>query len=324
LLPIGVKAYKDDIKLAINLAHPIVEEKNNLLYNLGIKLGFVSTYNLYQANLDEGVRKIIAQIPTKSPAYIHTFAKTPNFFIIYENPLRLKLSKLFFANKSFIDSYVWTNKPINFIILNTSGKVLMQIEHEPSFCFHVVNSFEFKDKIYLDLITYPNADIIQAFYLNSQINLDKHNITPTLYRYILDMNTSSCSKYKLIDQKIEFPIINNNYMQKAYNFIYATSIIHNEFQLDSLIKIDLANNLYKIWHESGCFPSEAVFIAKPDGLIEDEGVIMSIVADIKHKVSFLLVLDAKSFHEITRISLPHMLPMGLHGAFYPTPEKNAK
>lgn len=318
LLLTGTKIYDDNIKFIINLAHPIIKEENGLLYNLGINFGRISTYNLYQTNLENGIRKIIAKIPTKSPSYMHTFAKTENHFILYENPLRLKLSKLFFANKPFIENYIWTDKAVNFIILDKNGKVLMQIENDAFFCFHVVNSFEDSGKIYLDLITYPNADIIKAFYLKPQIRLDSPNIIPSLYRYVLDLKTASCVSQRLTQASIEFPAINNEYAQKPYNFIYAASSLNHDFQLNALVKIDLANDSYKTWQQEGCFPGEAVFVAEPDTKKEDSGVVISIVADLKNKLSFLLILDAQSFREITRIQLPHLLPMGLHGGFYPT------
>jgi|GEM_PF-4849575 len=43
---------------------------------------------------------------------------------------------------------------------------------------------------------------------------------------------------------------------------------------------------------------------------------VNIVKFGKYYLSFLLILDAKSFSEIARINLPHLLPMGLHGSFH--------
>ncbi len=135
-------------------------------------------------------------------------------------------------------------------------------------------------------------------------------------RYILDLETASCTSHKPDVPSIEFPSINSAYAQKPYNFIYAASSKNNNFSLDALIKIDLANvNAAKMWQQEGCLPGEPVFVPEPATKSEDDGVVISVIADVKNKLSFLLILDAKSFSEIARVNLPHLLPMGLHGSF---------
>lgn len=314
---VKTQVYDDNIKLMVNLAHPIIEDKSKLLYNLGIKFGRTSIYTLYKTNLHTGTREIVAEIPTKAPAYMHTFAKTENYFILYENPLRLSPISLFLSKKPFIQNYVWTNEPVNFIILDKNGRIVAQIAHEQFFCFHVVNAFEHEGKIYLDLIVYPNADIINAFYLEPKISLESKSIVPSLCRYVLDLETASCTSHKPDIPGIEFPGINSAYAEKPYNFIYAAASKNNSFVLDTLIKVDLSNmSATKIWQQDECLPGEPVFIYEPAVQTEDNGVIISAVADLKNKLSFLLILDAKSFSEIARIKLPHLLPMGLHGSFH--------
>ncbi|MBP9743291.1 MAG: carotenoid oxygenase family protein [Burkholderiales bacterium] len=307
--------YLDNIKYTLNLAHPLIEIENNTLYNIGIKFGRISTYNIYKTNIQTNTRQIIAKIPTKSPSYMHSFAKTQNFFILYENPLKLSLSKLFFSQKPFIENYIWTDSPVIFSVISTTGKILMQIPHDNFFCFHMVNAFEEANKIYLDLIVYPNADIIQSFYLNHKVNIDS-NITSKLCRYIIDTATNSCSSTDLGANDLEFPCINNAYTQKAYNFIYAVAATNNNFKLNSLIKLNLANmNSHQFWHQDDCYPGEPIFVPTPHSTTEDDGIIIVVVGNPKTSTSFLLFLDARSFTEITRVNLPHLLPMGLHGSF---------
>ncbi|MCC2624974.1 MAG: putative dioxygenase [Burkholderiales bacterium] len=309
--------YDDKIKFIINLAHPIIEEGGNLFYNLGIKFGSTSRYILYRTNVSTNNREVIAKIPTKRPSYMHTFAKTENFFILYENPLKVNPLKMLFSDKPFIKNYIWGDDPVNFIIVDKAGKIIRQFTHEQFFCFHMVNAYEYASKIYLDLIVYPNADIIKAFYLEPRVNLEDKNLVPLLRRFVLNLSDGSCSSYKPDVPGIEFPYINGAYAQKLYNFIYAVSSRNNDFSLNTLIKINLSDlNANRLWQQDDCFPGEPVFVAKPDATMEDEGVIISVIADLKNKLSFLLILDAESFNEITRINLPHLLPIGLHGSFY--------
>lgn len=91
---------------------------------------------------------------------------------------------------------------------------------------------------------------------------------------------------------------------------------HGHF-LDQLVKLDTVTKLKKTWHESGCFPSEPVFIERPGAKDEDDGVIVSGVVGTGGRKSFLLVLDAASFEELARAVIPSRLPQSLHGNFFP-------
>ena len=70
------------------------------------------------------------------------------------------------------------------------------------------------------------------------------------------------------------------------------------------------------WVESACLPGESLFVAAPNATEEDEGVILTVVLDRVHNNSFLLILDGKTFKELGRAKIPHMIPLGLHGQFY--------
>ena len=83
------------------------------------------------------------------------------------------------------------------------------------------------------------------------------------------------------------------------------------------MKLDTVSKLKKTWYESGCFPSEPVFIERPGAKDEDDGVILSGVVGTGGRKSFLLVLDAASFTELARAIIPSRLPQSLHGNFWP-------
>lgn len=309
----GKLKYKDGIKLVINLAHPIVE--SGYFFNIGANFGKVSFYYLYKTHIKSNKREIIAKIPTKSSAYMHSFAMTENYFILYENPLRLSLFKLFFSGKPFIENYVWRDIPVEFTILDKNGNIVLKIKSENFFCFHMVNAYEENGKVYLDLIIYPDASIIQALYLNSKI--DAKSISSRLFRYIFDIDEKKCEIVDLNIANIEFSVINPNYAKKAYNILYAVAGNVVGLQLNTLVKIELnTNKIVNSWFIEGCYPGEPVFVPNPENKSEDCGVIISIIGDIVNNTSFLLILDAASFTEISRIRLPHLLPMGLHGSYY--------
>src|SRR5205823_3388773 len=61
---------------------------------------------------------------------------------------------------------------------------------------------------------------------------------------------------------------------------------------------------------------EPVFVPRPDGEDEDDGVALSIVLDAERGRSFLLVLDGATFTERARAGVLHHIPFGFHGQFF--------
>jgi carotenoid cleavage dioxygenase-like enzyme len=72
----------------------------------------------------------------------------------------------------------------------------------------------------------------------------------------------------------------------------------------------------KTWSEDDCYPGEPVFVATPDAVKEDDGLILSVVLDATNNKSFLLVLDAVTFLEVARAEVPHPIPFGFHGQYF--------
>jgi carotenoid cleavage dioxygenase-like enzyme len=60
-----------------------------------------------------------------------------------------------------------------------------------------------------------------------------------------------------------------------------------------------------------------VFVAAPGAATEDSGVVLAVVLDTRVEKSFLLVLEAQSYTELARAMVPHHVPFGFHGNFYP-------
>jgi beta,beta-carotene 9',10'-dioxygenase len=90
---------------------------------------------------------------------------------------------------------------------------------------------------------------------------------------------------------------------------------------DRLVKIDThgtdpGTNATR-WGRDGWLPSEPVFVPRPGGTAEDDGVVIAVILDVTgdEPSSFLVVLDAATFTEVARATVPHVVPFGLHGEF---------
>ncbi|KAM9318618.1 carotenoid-cleaving dioxygenase, mitochondrial-like [Pholidichthys leucotaenia] len=117
---------------------------------------------------------------------------------------------------------------------------------------------------------------------------------------------------------LEFPQINYaKYNTHPYRYFYGCGFRH--LVGDTLIKMDLHGKHMKVWEHPGLYPSEPIFLASPDAVEEDDGILMSVViTPNKDKSTFLLVLDAKTFEELGRAVVPVNIPYGFHGTFSAT------
>jgi len=83
-----------------------------------------------------------------------------------------------------------------------------------------------------------------------------------------------------------------------------------------IVKLDTATNNQQIWEgPGGC--SEPIFVPRPGGNSEDDGVVLTVTLDPVAERSVLVVLDGESFEERARAPLPHALPYDFHGRFFP-------
>lgn len=71
------------------------------------------------------------------------------------------------------------------------------------------------------------------------------------------------------------------------------------------------------WQREGEFPGEPIFLPTPGGTSEDEGLLLSVVLRGAAATSYLLLLDAKTMEEVGRAEVPHAIPLGFHGNFFP-------
>ncbi len=192
---------------------------------------------------------------------------------------------------------------------------------EAFFAFHHINAFEENDKVIVDIVAYPNTDIIKSLYLDVLRGEINKNIVSLgeFRRYHISLTDSSVKCEVIFKDPIELPRINYALSNtKNYRFVYSIGSDKNNPNnfSDRLVKIDIQNKTSRIWKEEECYPGEPVFIASPNATKEDDGVIVSVILNAQKGNSFLLVLDASSLTELARAEVPHHIPFGFHGQFY--------
>jgi beta,beta-carotene 9',10'-dioxygenase len=314
---LGHFEYLDNLTAHLSTAHPLYDYASKETYNLAIQLGRNSYYHFYKIPPNSHARELIISIPVKNPAYIHSFAMTENYLILVEPPFRMSPLKFLFSTKPFIENYHWDTKEGTRITVidKHNGNLIFQDFTDPFFMFHQINAFEAHQNIYIDLSTYADSSIIQSLYLKNLAQQVPNIGKPE--RLCIDLTHKKITREKLCDCYVELPRINEKmHSGRLYQYTYAASALRQGDFLNQLVKIDVTEGSHKVWARPYCYPGEPVFVKNTADNIEDSGIVLSVVLDAEEKNSFLLVLDAGSFQELARCSIPHVIPFGFHGEFY--------
>jgi carotenoid cleavage dioxygenase-like enzyme len=291
-------------------------------FNYLIEFGEQSFYVIWKMKDGSSAREVVNKIPVDLPAYMHSFALTERYQILVEFPFVVNPIDLIHRTKPFIFNYTW--KPERgttfYVTERATGQLIAKIKDDPFFAFHHVNAYDKNGKIYIDIVTEPNADIMEAItetVTNSKKILESGKTK--LQRFTIDMATKALSKETIFNETLEMPRVSADRTAHEYRYCYA---IDAEFpnsvnDIRPLYKIDVNAKTAQKWAKAGCFPGEPIFVPRPGGQDEDDGVVLSVILDLINHTSFLLILDARDLRELARAEAPHAIPVGLHGFWNP-------
>ena len=321
LQAVGVFNYEERLTGQMTTVHPQFDSARDEMYNVVTRYHRLSHYNVYKM-VGGGQPQQVASLPVKKPAYMHSFGMTDRAIILTEFPLVVNPLSLLLWLKPYIENFNWEpQRGTPFWVINRhNGQLVGRFESEPFFAFHHVNAFEENDQLVVDLVAYDDAEIITTYYLNRLQDETLEVPFGQLRRYRIPLNGGAVSYETLSQSCMELPHFDAARFNRRpdYRYVYAISINPQQRQgfYNQLIKFDIKSATEKTWYTAGCYPGEPVFVANPEGTAEDDGVILSVVLDTNQGNSFLLVLDAATFSEIARATIPQPVLFGYHGAFF--------
>jgi beta,beta-carotene 9',10'-dioxygenase len=326
LKTLGAFEYDDDLpqKDIWESAHPHLCPVTGDTISFMVHFGYETYYIIYRIAQGQKTRKEIARVLVDKAAYMHAFSITENYIILVENPLVASALDFVLRDSGFIQHYVWDPSLGNtFIIINRkTGQVEQKLKLEEFFfSLHHVNAYEAEGEIVIDLIAYKDHSLLDA--VRSKVITGPRDpaVIPSLRRFHISLAEKHVSQSELVIDDVEFPRINDIFNGCPYRFVYVVDgrdevAPGDEVQHLTVSKVDLVTHNRVFWYEEDCMCDEPVFVGAPTNETEDDGVVLTIVSNTKKNTSFLLVLDAKSFTEISRSELPMFVPRGLHARFF--------
>ena len=291
--------------------------------------------------------------PGIAPAYIHSFFLSPSYVVLCIPSSHLAFSglKVLWERNilNAIEPFSTDKKCKWFVVDRLHGKgVVARFESEAGFFFHTINAFEErigKDSgslgLYCDAIEYPSLDIMSSLYYDVLLGKDgadarfwgdtkrARSCMARLARYQLNISTVSkgsmpggqegagaITKVFSIPAPHcgDLPTINPRFATRQHRYVYSLSFSGRSMPADGIVKTDTETREARFWNISpGHTPGEAIFVPRPDGTDEDDGILLSVVLDGSSKTSYLICLDAKTMSEVGRAEIGFAVAFGFHG-----------
>jgi carotenoid cleavage dioxygenase-like enzyme len=304
--------FNDDLGTGPTTAHPV--RTGERWVNFSLKPGLRSKYFVWSLS-GSGPRNVIARIPSKRPAYIHSMGASRRYAILIEYPYRFDPLAMILGGKPYIENFHWSGGETLIHLIDLTGSdAPVTCAAEPFFCFHHVNAFDDGDCVVVDLVGYDDASIVSDLYLDRVRERAPVAAGLSLRRYRVPCNGQDATRETLSDTRMELPRVDVRSERPRY--VYAPRIGEVDAFTDGVLQIDTASASQRVWERQDESPGEAVFVPNPGGNGETDGVVLFVALNAKHKRSALVVLDADTFEERARAWAPAMLPLGFHGQFW--------
>jgi beta,beta-carotene 9',10'-dioxygenase len=304
-------------------AHPHRDPATGALVNVATRMGPRNAYRFFVEEPGQSPR-VLASKSIREPGYVHSFAMSERYIALTEFPFVVNPISIPMSGRPFIENFRWEPERGTriFVFDRHSGKQIGIFETEAAFAFHHVGAWDEGGKLIMDFCDHGSPAVIDALYLDRlrSETSSKRSLDPALLRRIaLDIDSGVVTSETLSDKGLELPRINEQHCYlRPYRYVYGISDSEdNAYDVaNELVKIDSVTGEATSWSEPDTYPGEPVFVPAPNASHEDDGIALSIVLDAVNERSYLLVLDAGSWQELARAEAPHLIPHGIHGAFF--------
>jgi beta,beta-carotene 9',10'-dioxygenase len=319
---LAVRSYvayeRDELDGAIMSAHPHFDFQRRRVVNLATKLGAQGVVSVYEHAPTARRRTLVGSWRTPRLPYVHSFGLTPENAVLIAHPFSVNPARLLWSNRGFIDHFAWQPEQGTRLIVmdRATGKTREHVT-DPMFVFHTVNAFERDGATVLDVLAYSSADIVSALRVD-RLSEALPDLRPSLTRITLEHGRERASVELLSDVGFEFPA---THYQRVNGGEYRYAWGASEAAVDSgyasaIVKVDVRSGASSSFGDGVHVFGEPVFVARPGGQEEDDGVLVSVGSRKDADSTMLAVLDAKTLSLLASAEVPSAIPLGFHGSFF--------
>ena len=319
LASLGPVAYsKDSLSGAIMTAHPHFDFGRAKVVNVATQFGVSGVISIYEHAPAGRQRNVVGSWRTKRVPYVHSFGLTPRNAVLVAHPFAVTPVKMLWSSKGYIDHFDWRpEEGTRLVAIDRSNGEVREHVTEAFFVFHTVNAFEREDATVLDVLAYPNADIVAALRVDRMI-AELPELRPSLMRITMRPGFERATVEKLSDVGFEFPSTNYKLVSgRPYRFAYGASDGPRArgAYASAIVKVDLETGGSTSFSDDAHVFGEPVFVSRPRADGEDDGVLLTVGSAQDAESSVLAVIDAKTMALVASAEVPSSIPLGFHGSF---------
>jgi carlactone synthase/all-trans-10'-apo-beta-carotenal 13,14-cleaving dioxygenase len=301
--------------------------------NVGTQIAppFWSQYHIFRLSDDATAeRQILASIPCAdgaAPNWLHSFALTRNKVVVLEQPAAYSVAAMVGLASASHGSIQWNAEEGTRVhVLDRATNALTTHVVQPAFFFfHVANAFDAPDdsgEVMVDLCSFDSPEIVTALRLDRLTNDDLATDLPTSRLVRLTIPAGGRrppTTHHLDDLSVtggfsDLPTIAPGaHGVPSYRFVYSIGVDRPTVVSNRLVKTDVSGGGGgAAFAVPGMLPGEPLFVPRPGGTEEDDGVVLSMGTDPEGSTS-LYVLDARNMRLVARCRCAIALPAGFHG-----------
>ena len=317
-----VRYASDALQGAIMTAHPHFDAERNSVVNVATAFGRNGTISLYEHAPGARRREVIGAWETARIPYVHTFGLTPRNAILVAHPFAVKTSRMLWSSKGYIDHFDWhPEEGTRLVIIDRDSGAVREHVTEPFFAFHTVNAFERGDETVLDLLAYPDAGIVDALRIERMLDSLpdlRPDLRPALLRIVMRQGVERATVEKLGDAGFEFPTTHYRRVNgRPYRYAYGAANWPDagHAYASTVVKVDIDTGKPASFRDASHVYGEPLFVTRPHGEDEDDGVLLTVGSARDAESSVLAVIDARTMTPLARATVPSAIPLGFHGSF---------
>ncbi|SFC29511.1 Carotenoid cleavage dioxygenase [Halobiforma haloterrestris] len=317
----GEFRWRDDVPEHLATAHLTVDPNREETIGYSTAFGLSPTYHVYRIPHGRAARRHVATVPAAGPGYVHDCSVTESHVVIVETPLRIAVTKALApwnGSEGLLDLLEYDESaPSRFLVVDRDAETLAAtLESPPFFTFHHVNAYEDGDELVVDLVAFDDDEIVRALTFEA-LSEGAFATAPDgrFVRYRLHSEEDRVRRSERYDGGMELPTVPEPVRGRPYRYAYAQAT--DRVGANGLVKLDVERGTATEWWERGIYVEEPRMVRRPDGSAEDDGVVIATALDTGRERSMLLVFDAETLVELARAPLPHAVPFGFHGRYFP-------
>jgi len=313
----GEFTFDDDLPEHVTAAHLVDDPYRGEVIGFTTQFGRQPQYHLYRVPDGGRRRELIASLDARGPAYVHDCSVTGDHVLLVEPPLVLSvLRALDPRSDGPIDMLRWrADRPTRVLVVDReSGELLADPTLDPAFVFHHVNAYADGEGVVLDLIEFPDADIVGSLSMSALDGGFPDVPDGRLMRYRINPGANTVERTRLYDGGMELPRVPRSRTGRKHRYAYGQATDRDG--ANGLVKVDCETGTAREWWERSVYVEEPVPVRRPDGDAEDDGVVLATALDVERERTVFLVFDAATLDVLARAPLPHAEPFGFHGRFF--------